>query len=162
MRVDLTCSFRFGGYYGQDVAIFDEFTSSWFTLTYLLRLLDSTPLRVQPKNHEVPFNSGTLIFTSNVDPRDLYTGYENLREEENKEAKQLVRKQHKDALERRFQDFAEIYDCTKEHFMTPRGVGTLYKRVKRTETFKFRGTGEFDFSSGGGGAQQPMFANGYY
>ncbi len=132
----------FGGYYGQDVAIFDEFTSGWFQLTYLLRLFDSTPLMVQPKNHEVPFNSETLVFTSNVDPRDWYAGYGESSEESNVHQKKM----HKDALERRIQDFFEIYDCTKEVVMTPRGACNLYKRVKRTEIFRFRSDGGMDFS----------------
>ncbi len=129
----------FGGYYGQDVAIFDEFTSGWFQLTYLLRLWDSTPLMVQPKNHEVPFNSGTQVYTSNIDPRDWYTGYSDLKEDEaNAVAKQKVREKHMDALERRIDQFAEIYDCTKEVRGTPRGPVVIYKQVKRTRTFKFR------------------------
>ncbi len=128
----------FGGYYGQDVAIFDEFTSGWFKLTYLLRLWDSTPLMVQPKCREVPFNTGTHVYTSNIDPRDWYTGYSAIREEENATAKQMVRERHMDALERRIQDFAEIYDCTKETRGTPRGPAVIYRQVKRTGTFKFR------------------------
>lgn len=115
---------------------------------------------VQPKNREVPFNSGTLVFTSNVDPRDWYGGYGEGPEDQNKRQK----KQHKDALERRIQDFAEIYDCTKVLFPTPRGVGTMYRRVKRTETFKFR-TDNYDFSTsevqdqpGGNG----FMSSGYY
>lgn len=141
----LTYSLRFGGYYGQDIAIFDEFTSGWFKLTYLLRLLDSTPLMVQPKNHEIPFNSGTLVFTSNVDPRDWYAGYGEDRDG-HVDPNKVQKKAHKDALERRIQDFAEIIDCTKESIMTPRGVGTMFRRVKRTETFKFRESDPFSFA----------------
>ena len=58
----------FGGYTGQDVAVFDDFHAGWFTLTKLLRIMDRYPLLVAPKGGQVPFNSGTMIFTSNVDP----------------------------------------------------------------------------------------------
>ncbi len=115
-----------GHYVGQDVCVFDDFHSGWFKLTELLRLLDSTPLQVAPKGGQVPFNSGTLVFTSNVDPRDWYSSYEG-------------KKAHKDALERRVQDFAEIIDCVKVD--QPTGMGhtvRIMERTKRTETFKFR------------------------
>ncbi len=118
----------FGHYIGQDVCIFDEFSAGWFTLTHLLRIMDSTPLMVAPKNHQVPFNSGHLVFTSNVDPRDWYSGYQG-------------KKEHKDALERRIQDFAEIIDCTKEEEEDPEDEDEpewIYRRVKRTVPFKFR------------------------
>ncbi len=136
----------FGGYYGQDVAIFDDFTSGWFQLTYLLRLFDSTPLMVQPKNHEVPFNSETLVFTSNVDPRDWYAGYGIADREGRDDPNKVQKKQHKDALERRIQDFFEIYDCSVDVVMTPRGAYRMCKRVKRTELFKFREFGGMDLS----------------
>lgn len=126
----------FGDYYGQDVCVFDEFHSGWFALTTLLKFMDSTPWRVAPKGDQVQFTSGTLVFTSNVDPRDWYSRYK---------GKQL----HKDALEARIQEFAEIIDCTK--VVTdwgPRGVSTQFRRVKRTETFKFREDLGLDFSNG--------------
>ncbi len=117
----------FGHYVGQDVCVFDDFHDHWFMLTHLLRILDSTPLMVPPKGGQVPFNSGSLVFTSNVDPRDWYSAYKG-------------KKAHKDALERRIQDFAEIWDCTLEEM--PIGMGhTVSRRVrrKRTEKFTFRG-----------------------
>ncbi len=125
----------FGHYVGQDVAIFDDFHSGWFTLTHLLRIFDSTPLMVAPKGGQVPFNSGMIVLTMNGDPKDLYLHYKGL-------------KSHKDALERRFQDFAEIYDCTVDVFDT--GMGHSLRRMvrtKRTEEFKFN---EDDFSQPAG------------
>jgi len=116
----------FGHYTGQDIVVFDDFHDHWFMLTWLLRLLDSTPLMVAPKGGQVPFSSASMVFTSNVDPRDWYSNYKG-------------KKAHKEALERRIQDFAEIWDCTCETFAT--GMGhrrTRWKRVLRTETFKFR------------------------
>ncbi len=121
-----------GHYVGQDTVIFDDFHSGWFTLTSLLRLIDSTPLMVAPKGGQVPFSSGHLVFTSNVDPRDWYLHYKG-------------QKSHKDALERRIQEFATIVDCTKVGTVTPRGVSWEFVRVKRTEEFKFN---EDDFSAG--------------
>ncbi len=116
----------FGHYMGQDTCIFDDFHEGWFTLPHFLRIMDSTPLMVAPKNHQVPFNSENLIFSSNVDPRDWYSGYDGKQE-------------HKDALERRVRDFAEIYDCDSTDVDTGcMGLVTFRKRVKRTERFNFR------------------------
>lgn len=116
----------FGGYYGQSVCVFDEFHSGWFHLTELLKFMDSTPWKVAPKGSQVEFTSGTLVFTSNVDPRDWYSGYKG-------------KKLHKDALEARIQEFAEIIDFKKEIVdWGPRGQQVIFRRTKRTETFKFR------------------------
>ena len=122
-----------GHYTCQDVCVFDDFNAGWFKLTEMLRIMDSTPLWVFPKGGQVPFNSGHLVFTSNVDPRDWYSSYDG-------------KKAHKDALERRIQDFAEVIDCSKVD--QPTGMGhtvVVYSRIKRTETFKFRD----DFGIGG-------------
>ena len=116
-----------GGYQGEDVVVFDDFNKNWFRLTYMLRLLDSTPLRVAPKGSQVKFTSGTLVFTSNVDPVDWYKDYDG-------EAA------HKSALERRIQDFAEIIDCTVVDGELLDDAGEFIKvrrRVKRTSVFKF-------------------------
>ena len=102
----------FGHYVGQDVCIFDDFHDHWFMLTHLLRLFDSTPMMVAPKGSQVPFNSGHIVITSNVDPRDWYSGYKG-------------KKAHKDALERRLQDFATVFDCTVVD--TPTGMGRSQK-----------------------------------
>ncbi len=98
----------FGHYVGQDVCVFDDFHDHWFQLTHLLRILDSTPLQVAPKGGQVPFHSGHLVFTSNVDPRDWYSQYKG-------------KKAHKEAFERRIVDFAEIYDCSLEDQATGMG-----------------------------------------
>ncbi len=116
----------FGHYVGQDTCVFDDFHDHWFMLTHLLRVFDSTPLYVAPKGGQVPFNSAHLVVTSNVDPRDWYSKYSG-------------KKAHKEALERRIQDFGEIWDCTREEM--PTGMGhsiTRFKRSRRSETFKFR------------------------
>ncbi len=127
----------FGHYMGQDVCVFDDFHAGWFTLTHLLRILDSTPLLVAPKGGQVPFNSGQLVFTSNVDPRDWYSAYKG-------------KKAHKDALQRRIVDFAEIFDCIREEVGTPHGPVWISRMVKRTETFTFREGFGYDFAAGVG------------
>jgi len=121
----------FGHYTGQDVVIFDDFHAGWFQLTHLLRIMDRYPLLVSPKGGQVPFNSGTMVFTSNVDPKDWYKRYKGLSE-------------HKDALERRIREYCEIFDCSKEEVST--GMGHTvhrFKTVKRTIRFSFRD--EYDF-----------------
>ncbi len=115
-----------GHYVGQEVCILDDFHSGWFTLTYLLRLWDSTPLMVAPKGSQVPFTSSHLVLTSNVDPKDWYLHYKG-------------KAAHKDALEARIKEFATIVDCSRH--MSP--LGWQYVRVERTEEFKFN---EDDFS----------------
>ncbi len=130
-----------GHYVGQDVAIFDDFHSGWFTLTYLLRMFDSTPLVVAPKGGQVPFNSGHLVITSNVDPKDFYLHYV-----ENAKNK-VTAKAHKDALERRFQDFATVVDCSMEMVATPRGPVEIPVRRARTELFKFNKGNDFSINT---------------
>ncbi len=117
-----------GHYMGQEVCVFDDFNEDWFKLVQLLHIMDSTPLWVAPKGSQVPFTSRHLVFSSNVDPRDWYQGY-------------AGKKAHKDALERRIQDFAEIIDCTLEEEVDESDsfeMVLVRKRVKRTEVFKFR------------------------
>ncbi len=110
-----------GGYTGERVVIFDDFHSGWFKLTNLLRYIDSHPLKVAPKGSQVEFTSTHLVFTSNVDPRDWYCGYQG-------------KSAHKDALERRIQEFSTIFDCT----MTETHGVKLFFRDRRSEIFKFR------------------------
>ncbi len=117
-----------GHYMGQEVCVFDDFNDDWFKLTRMLHILDSTPMWVCPKGAQVPFTSRHLVFSSNVDPRDWYQGYKG-------------KKAHKDALERRIQDFAEIIDCSLEEEVDPEDSFEMVwvrKRVKRTDDFKFR------------------------
>ncbi len=126
-----------GHYTGQDVCVFDDFHDHWFMLTKLLRIMDSTPLFVAPKGDQVPFTSKHLVFTSNVDPRDWYSAYKG-------------RPAHKDALERRIVDFAEIIDCRKELVPTPHGPVYIYHREKRNAVFSFRDSFGDDFAISAG------------
>lgn len=103
----------------------DDFHSGWFTLTKLLRIFDRYPVSVSPKGGQVPFNSGTIVLTMNGDPKDLYGRYKG-------------DKRHKDALARRFRDFAEIIDCSVSYLdsgILPRCK--IMRRVKRTVPFAF-------------------------
>ncbi len=128
-----------GHYTGQDVAIFDDFHEKWFDLVNLLRIIDRYPLQVAPKGGQVPFNSGHLVFTSNVDPKDWYSGYEG-------------DNAHKDALQRRIRDFAEIIDCSQGTTSFGMGDGfPIYIRTKRTELFTFRDQFGMNFNTAGVG-----------
>ncbi len=132
-----------GHYMGQKVCIFDDFHSKWFALTDMIRLLDSTPYMVAPKGDQVPFTSELLVFTSNVDPRDWYSNYGQ---------KPGELREHRDALERRIQDFAIIVDCTTETVDTGFfGMSERRVRTARTETFKFRDDLGVNFTSAGNG-----------
>ena len=132
-----------GHYMGQEVCIFDDFHDKWFALTDMIRLLDSTPYMVAPKGDQVPFTSKLLVFTSNVDPKDWYSNYGSKPEE---------KKEHRDALERRIQDFAVIVDCTTEMVNTGFfGMSERRVRTARTETFKFRDDFGANFQSAGNG-----------
>ncbi len=125
----------FGGYCGQDVMVFDDFHAGWFTLTHLLRIMDRYPLLVAPKGDQVWLNSETMVFTSNVDPKDWYSGYNGLPE-------------HKQALERRISKYCEIFDCSDGGLRYgPFGLAYPYmKKVLRVAEFKFD---TYNFSLGG-------------
>ena len=131
-----------GHYMGQKVCIFDDFYDGWFKLTDMIHLLDSVPYMVEPKGDQVPFSSELLVFTSNVDPKDWYSNYGSKPEE---------KREHRDALERRIQEFAVIIDCTKE--TRTNFFGTTERRIRtaRTETFKFRDDLGLNFRTAGVG-----------
>ncbi len=119
-----------GGYTGERVVVFDDFHSGWFKLTNLIRFMDSHPLRVAPKGSQVQFTSSHLVFTSNVDPCDWYSGYQG-------------KPAHKDALERRIQEFGTIFDCSVD-------VNGAYVRDRRTDLFKFGNSDHFLLPAGNG------------
>ena len=136
----------FGGYCGQDVAVFDDFHAGWFQLTHLLRIMDRYPLQVAPKGGQVPFNSGTMVFTSNVDCKDWYKSYSGLPE-------------HKEALERRIREYCKIYDCTHEMWGEMGSMPYPHLRpVLREGSFKFRK--EYDFSLQSSGSFNQGVGNG--
>jgi len=61
------------GYDGQDVVVLDEFYG-WLPLSFMLRLIDRTPLRVATKGGFVNFSATKLIILSNKHLEDWYPG----------------------------------------------------------------------------------------
>lgn len=60
------------GYDGHEVVILDEFRGTWWTLTYMLRLLDRYPFRVEFKGGSRQFLARTVIITSCYPPELAY------------------------------------------------------------------------------------------
>jgi len=83
----------FDGYDGQPLAIFDDFGGSEFKLTYLLKLLDSKPMRVPIKGGYVQWAPKEIILTSNYHPNDWYPN---------------AKSEHVSALKRRFTEIREF------------------------------------------------------
>lgn len=81
----------------QETIIFDEFYG-WLELDEFLRLIDWNPHKAEYKGGYVPVRAHRFVFTSNVDPRDLYLKYA------------WVRRQ---AYFRRLVEFGKIYKWTK-------------------------------------------------
>lgn len=65
----------FNGYIGQEAVLFDDFISIKNTkFGFLLKLLDRYPMQVPIKGGYVNWIPKRIYFTSNVDPKDWYTG----------------------------------------------------------------------------------------
>lgn len=62
----------FDAYNGQEAAIFDDFRPCFCAFSFLLRLLDRYPLRVQIKGGFVPWNVKYIIITCNKSPADCW------------------------------------------------------------------------------------------
>lgn len=60
------------GYDGQEAIVLDEFHGDWFPFRDLLRILDSTPLKVETKGGSAEFRGTTFYITSNQHPKDWY------------------------------------------------------------------------------------------
>lgn len=60
------------GYAGQDVVVFDDHNSPWFTWDVLLRILDLYPCGVETKGGMVSLCSTCNIFTTTESPRAWY------------------------------------------------------------------------------------------
>lgn len=56
-------------YNGQEVVICDDYRG-WFSQSYLLRLCDRYPMKVETKGGHVDFLAEKVIFTSNLHPKD--------------------------------------------------------------------------------------------
>jgi hypothetical protein len=61
----------FDGYYGQEVALLDDFNGE-LQLTQLLRLLDRYPCQVETKGGHVWWNPKVILITTNTDWREWY------------------------------------------------------------------------------------------
>lgn len=62
----------FDGYDGQEEVLFDEYSGSYFSLCYLLKLLDRYPLRVPIKGGFASFVPKRIWITSNYPPEEWY------------------------------------------------------------------------------------------
>nr|QKV51106.1 putative replication associated protein [Crucivirus sp.] len=62
----------FDGYDGQSTAIFDDYRTSDSTFSYLLRILDRYPIKVEFKGGYVNFAPSTIFVTCPKSPRDLW------------------------------------------------------------------------------------------
>lgn len=78
----------FDGYDGQKDAIFDDFTGGEFKLTYLLRLLDWTEMKVPIKGDFVQWVPRRIFITSNLSPMNWYAN---------------AHPEHQEALQRRLE-----------------------------------------------------------
>lgn len=66
----------FCGYTGQEDVVIDEY-KAWIQWNELLRLMDSTPCKVQTKGGSVEFTARRLFFTTNFHPREWYGTLDN-------------------------------------------------------------------------------------
>lgn len=64
----------FDGYVDQPIALFDDFSGSEFKINYLLKLLDRYPIKVPVKGSFVHWQPREIYLTSNLDPRNWYSG----------------------------------------------------------------------------------------
>lgn len=60
------------GYDGHDDVVLDEFRGSWWTLDYMLRLLDRYPFRVECKGSSRQFRARRICITCNRPPNLAY------------------------------------------------------------------------------------------
>lgn len=86
----------FDGYDSQLSVLFDDFDGSWFSLTFLLKLLDRYVFPVPVKGGFTWWNPKNIYITSNIDPNEWYPN-----------AKQV----HVAALKRRLREFGSISFC---------------------------------------------------
>ncbi len=66
-----TCKVWWDGYEGGDVVL-DDFRGGWFTFSFLLRLLDRFPMRVESKGGTIPLCPARIWISSNASARDWY------------------------------------------------------------------------------------------
>lgn len=62
------------GYIGQEDVIIDDFRDDWWSLSFMLQLLDRYPLRVETKGGSVEFRARNIYISTNDDPTTWYYG----------------------------------------------------------------------------------------
>jgi hypothetical protein len=77
------------GYTQQPVVILDDFRGSWFSVSYLLRLLDGYDYTVEAKGCSLPFNSKTIYITCPHPPEIVFA---NLKESDEGKFQQITRR----------------------------------------------------------------------
>jgi hypothetical protein len=77
------------GYTQQPVVILDDFRGSWFSVCYLLRLLDGYDFTVEAKGTSLPFNSKTIFITCPHPPEIVFA---NLKESDEGKFQQITRR----------------------------------------------------------------------
>ncbi|MEM2002796.1 MAG: hypothetical protein QXT77_09145 [Candidatus Methanomethylicaceae archaeon] len=81
----------FDGYDGQKIVIFDDLRSSWFEYSYLLKLLDRYPTRVECKGGSRQWLAETIYVTSPFRPDEMYDKMQE-RDQDRDSIAQLVRR----------------------------------------------------------------------
>lgn len=81
----------FDGYDGERVVIFDDLRSSWFEYSYLLKLLDRYPTRVECKGGSRQWKAEVIFVTSPFKPSEMYTTMQE-RDQDKDSIQQLVRR----------------------------------------------------------------------
>lgn len=81
----------FDGYDGEACVIFDDLRDSWFDYSFLLKLLDRYPHRVESKGGSRQFMATTIFITSPFSPCQMYKG---LQDRDVDSIQQLLRRIH--------------------------------------------------------------------
>jgi hypothetical protein len=121
-----------GGYKGQEVAIFDEFRQN-ISYQQMLNLLDVHPMRIEKKGSQLQMVSKKIVITSIRDPKEWYSGVED-----------------KSELERRINENCTIFDFEPGHEYPN------FVKHERTERFKFN---EYQNDWNGGHTQRQRNVN---
>lgn len=81
----------FDGYDGERVVIFDDLRSSWFEYSFLLKLLDRYPTRVECKGGSRQWKAEVIYVTSPFKPDEMYTTMQE-RDQDKDSIQQLLRR----------------------------------------------------------------------
>lgn len=92
----------FDGYDGEENVIFDDLRSSWFEFSFLLKLLDRYPCRVETKGGSRQWKAVNIWITCPMKPEEMYSGMQSRdteynaasTEEQRDQIGQLLRRVH--------------------------------------------------------------------